>query len=226
MSSMFIVVCSFEPPRCDRIRFTPARRSSNPSKPRSNARRFVCRVNDHTVAVALAPRRSGRHVLSTSATRVFSFQRREPTSCVASAGSCEHLFAKAFTAHRDDSSLLRRTNRFRGPAPNHWFWRCRQGRGLFGLAPSMHSDRLSNRHQLDSKKSSSFGLQRASRVSLVEEFRLPARPQDAIGSLDSSSTSTVVERSPTRFQVGDGFPGTVQPLWLGPFSMRLSATRF
>lgn len=32
--------------RCDRIRFTPARRSSNPSKPRSNARRFVCRVND------------------------------------------------------------------------------------------------------------------------------------------------------------------------------------
>jgi hypothetical protein len=33
-------------PLCDRIRFTPARRSSNPSKPRSNARRFVCRVND------------------------------------------------------------------------------------------------------------------------------------------------------------------------------------
>lgn len=75
---------------------------------------------------------------------------------------------------------MRRTNRFRGHATNHWFRRCRLGRGLFGLAPSMHSDRLSNRHQLDSKKSSSFGLQRASRVSLVEEFRLPARPQDAV----------------------------------------------
>jgi hypothetical protein len=103
----------------------------------------------------------------------------------------------------------------------------RLGRGLFGLAPSMHSDRLSNRHQLDSKKSSSFGLQRASRVSLVEEFRLPERPQDATGSLDSSSTSTVVERSLNLFPVKKAFRVPFQLFYgLGPFSMRLSATRF
>lgn len=98
---------------------------------------------------------------------------------------------------------------------------------MFGFAPSMHSDRLSNRHQLDSKKSSSFGLQRASRVSLVEESRFPVRPQDASGSLDSSSTSTVMERSQLDKSSEEGFPGAVQLFYgLGPFSMRLSATRF
>jgi hypothetical protein len=91
----------------------------------------------------------------------------------------------------------------------------------------MHSDRLSNRHQLDSKKSSSFGLQRASRVSLVEEFRLPARPQDAGRftrlELDFDRRGAL----PQSVSSEEGFPGAVQLFYgLGPFSMRLSATRF
>jgi hypothetical protein len=49
-------------------------------------------------------RMSERQVVSTSATRIFSFQRREPTSCVASVEFCEHF---PFGKHSPHAALIR-----------------------------------------------------------------------------------------------------------------------
>jgi hypothetical protein len=80
--------------------------------------------------------RGWRHVDSTSATRIFSFQRREPTSCVATEPP---NFRRAF----DESSVLRRTTRFWGCAVDFSVSVPR----FFASASSMHTDHLTIRYQ-------------------------------------------------------------------------------
>lgn len=99
-----------------------------------------------------------RHVESTSATRVFSFQRREPTSCVA---TDDAQYSR--TARFDESSVLRRTTHFRGHA-FVWFG---FAVSLFGSRATMHTDRLTIRHQPNLEEVFEHGLQGASRMGLA-----------------------------------------------------------
>jgi hypothetical protein len=148
-----------------------------------------------------AKRTGERHVESTSATRVFSFQRREPTSCVAtdsfSTPDCSGVpLASMNRPFAADDPLPGECVRWVGFAVS-----------LFDSRTTMHSDRLTTRHQLNLEEVFKHGLQKSLSHEFGRELHSPMHPLSA---RFTSLQIVFIRRGTLPKFSSEGLPGAVR----------------